>query len=203
MSSNPMKDENVRSLAYRKNQRAIWNGMPPHKYLRLIPHIARGRILEVGSAEGVLSLLLGERGDVVTGLELRDERHQEALKLRDRWCELGHDVSNVNMEKGSVLDKLHLLETHETVVAIRSIYYLRDSAQSFMNTAFERGVKHVTLCGNKNRAKQYRDDPKSELGQFNRLASVDGMCSLISLAGFKIVNVIEDGDPIVVGRRST
>ena len=46
------------SLEYRKNKDAIKQGQIPSKYTRLLPFIAGDRILELGAAEGVLSLLL-------------------------------------------------------------------------------------------------------------------------------------------------
>jgi hypothetical protein len=46
------------SLAFRKNEAAIRRGDVPDKYTRLLPFITGKRILEIGSAEGVLSLLL-------------------------------------------------------------------------------------------------------------------------------------------------
>ena len=46
------------SLAFRKNEAAIRRGEVPDKYTRLLPYITGERILEIGSAEGVLALLL-------------------------------------------------------------------------------------------------------------------------------------------------
>ena len=182
------------SLAYRKARSEIWQGRIPAKYTRLLPYIEGSPILEVGSAEGVLSLLLAQRGAEVTGLELRPERHAEAMKLRKQW-----QVWNCALRVGDIREHLELLKGVETLVAVRAIYYLRVDAPAVMAFAATAGVKRVVLCGNGNRAEQWKRFPDSDLGRFNHLASVEGMRSLLMGAGFKVQTVVEHGDPIVVG----
>lgn len=48
------------SLEYRKNRNAIWQANVPNKYTRLLDLIPGQRVLELGAAEGVLSLLLAK-----------------------------------------------------------------------------------------------------------------------------------------------
>ena len=66
------------SLAFRKNEAAIFRGDVPQKYLRLLPFIQGNKILEIGSAEGVLSLLLAKQGKEVIALERDEGRHLAA-----------------------------------------------------------------------------------------------------------------------------
>jgi hypothetical protein len=188
------------SLSYRKARAAIWEGKVPAKYHRLLPFIGGGRVLEIGAAEGVLALLLSResRVDMVTALELRDYRHLEAQRLQRAWAEQGFDVSRCLMLQGDIRERLDLLQTVETLVAVRAIYYLREEARGVIAAA-HRFVPRVVLCGNRNRAAQYRQHPRSELGRFNFLASIDGMQWLLKKAGYHIATVVAEGDPIVVG----
>lgn len=195
-------DSTVRaSLAYRKGRPDIWAGRVPAKYTRLLPHITGPRVLELGSAEGVLSLLMSREhvADRITALEMRDDRHDEGERLRDRWANLGYDVSRVRMVWGNILDRLDLLAEADCLVAVRSIYYLREAAPVVLREA-ARSVARVVLCGNGGRQRQYRREPDSELGRFNRLSSVEGMRALLEDAGYGIETVLDEGDPIVVGR---
>ena len=189
------------SLAYRKARTEIWQGRIPAKYTRLLPHIAGNRIVELGAAEGVLSLLLAERGAHVVGVELRQERYEEAVKLQAQWRQMGRRVDGCAFICGDIRERLQILESADTLVAVRSIYYLRDEAQALIDAAYMSGVLSVVLCGNGNRAARHEHNPHDDLGRFNRLASVDGMTELLRSAGYSIATVAEHGDPIVVGTK--
>lgn len=190
------------SLAYRTHEAAILAGSVPRKYTRLIPHITGRRVLEIGSAEGVLPLTLAREGrvDFAIGLELKDHRHQSALRLRECWAGLGYDVSASRLIRGDIRTERALLLGVDTVVAVRSIYYLREDAVDVMHLAYGYGVEEVVLCGNRGRQAQARLQPDTERGRFNRLASVEGMRALLEGAGYQIATVVDEGDPIVVGR---
>lgn len=186
------------SLAFRKNQERIIRGDPPEKYLRLLRHIPGNRILEIGSAEGVLALLLAKQGKQVTALERQLERHATAQILRDAW---DMDVSGPRFICGDIRDNLERLKDIDTLVAVRVIYYLRDD----LDTVFAEAAKHVpnvVLCGNRNRADHYRagvldrDD-----GPRNYYASREGMTALLERHGYEIVSEVTEGDEIVVGRK--
>lgn len=192
------------SLAYRKNEAAIIAGDVPAKYLRILPHIRGNRILEIGSAEGVLSLLLARDGygnkQVVIGLEKQPARHASALRLRQEWA--GYEFAGeVAFENGAIQDRLDLLNEIDTLVAVRVIYYLGDD----LDLVFEkvaRKVPNVVLCGNGNRANWWRQGiPNRNDRADNYYASHEGMTDLLLRHGYRIKTVIEEGDPIVVGKR--
>lgn len=190
------------SLAYRKARDAIWKGVVPEKYTRLLSHINHPeRVLELGSAEGVLALLLSrlKRADLIIALELREERHNEAKLLAEHWRTLGHDTTRVQFEVGDIRRRLDLLDGVKLLVAVRSIYYLREDAVSVLWAAAVAKVKRVMLVGNSNRQAQHRQDPHSDLGKFNRLAATEGMSDLLKEAGYRVFHVEPKGDPIVVG----
>lgn len=188
------------SLAYRKNETAILSGDVPEKYLRLLPYITGERILEIGSAEGVLALLLAKEGKDVAALERSSERHEAALNLRDEWAR--HDVrlKAVRFFRGDIADNLYLFNQTDTLVAVRMVYYLGDS----LNTVFDAAAKaipNVVLCGNKNRADRYHaGTPDEPLGLMNYYAGAHGMAALLERHGYTVVETILEGDPIVVGR---
>lgn len=178
-------------------------GRVPEKYTRLAPHVQRdSRVLELGAAEGVLSLLLARdpRIEHVVGLELREERYHDALRLKAHWAALGFDVSRCEFKLGNIMDNLGLLITVDVLIAVRSIYYLRSDAPRVINAALELDVEQIILCGNRSRQAQHRADPTSDLGQFNRLSSTEGMTALLEGAGYRVTMALDEGDPIVCAR---
>lgn len=190
------------SLAYRTNAGAIWTGRVPEKYTRLLPHITGEHILEFGAAEGVLSLLLAHRNPAakVTALELQQERHEDAVRLQARWRTLGRHVDGCTMVQGDLRERPELLNGIDTFVAIRSIYYLRESIPDvFVKVA--QHCPNVVLSGNAGRARRFAQRIKDNLGPFNYFASVEGMSEVLERAGYRIGTVVKDGDPIVTGHQ--
>ena len=195
--SDGLNDSRVRhSLAYRKNREEIWEGKVPDKYTRLLPYITGKRVLEIGAAEGVLSLLLAADRDVIA-LEMRPERVAAGIALQDQWRKLGRSVDRCRFAIGDIRDRLELLDGVDMIVAVRSIYYLRDDVQAFVSHA---KVPQFLMCGNKNRAADWARGSEDGLGSYNFYASIDGMKQLLTTAGYEITTVVEEGDPIVVGR---
>lgn len=192
------------SLAYRKNKDAILHGDIPAKYTRLLDVIPGDRILEMGAAEGVLSLLLAERKAKVYAVERNRERHEEALRLKELWLAQGRDVSRCEIILGDLRDHYELLSQVDTLVAVRAIYYLRDQAEAVF-AEVGKHVSHVVLCGNQNRAARYFEtngrvgEGIDKLGPYNFYASAEGMRKVLEHNGYKIDSVVSEGDPIVVG----
>lgn len=187
------------SLAYRKNEAAILRGDVPQKYLRLLPFISGRRVIEVGSAEGVLALLLAKAGKTVTALELRKERHDAALRLCSTW-----NVPESMAPKfvnGAIGDNLHLLPGNDTFVAVRMIYYLGDAIDDVF-AEVGKSCPNVVLCGNRNRAARWLDCiPDDPGGPQNYYASLDGMRALLLRHGYTVGREETEGDPIVVGTK--
>jgi hypothetical protein len=185
------------SLAFRRNEAAIIRGSVPDKYLRLLPHIPEGSVFELGSAEGVLALLLAREGRPVTALEKNRERHESALRLAASW-QVKTLPAFIN---GGMQANLDLLPGHDVFLGVRSIYYLRDD----LDTVFAEIAKHipnVTLCGNQGRARRYHQgNPDQPLGEFNYYAGAEGMKDLLTRHGYEIVEEVTEGDAIVVGKR--
>lgn len=190
-----------KSLAYRNHEAKIWNGEVPEKYSRIIPFITGNTVLEIGSAEGVLALLLSDAGRNVIAVEKNQGRWEEAKRLRDRWRELGRDVSGAGLFNCDVREMKEPFRDIHTVVAVRSIYYLREDAQPVLNEIGKNRVPQVVLCGNRNRAAwNEAERAKNALGKWNYYASVEGMTELLTRAGYEIDVTVTEGDPIVVGR---
>lgn len=187
------------SLAFRKNEPAIKRGEVPEKYTRLLPYIPRGRILEVGSAEGVLALLLARRGDRVTAVERNEDRHESALQLYAEWLGRERHFQAPTFVNGSINLNLHLLQGIDTLVAVRMIYYLGACLDDVFGEVC-RHVHNVVLCGNKNRAQRWRLGVTQEGRADNYYASREGMTALLKRHGYKIVQEAREGDEIVVGR---
>lgn len=189
------------SLAYRMNRASIRKGRVPKKYRRLLNFISGDRIVELGAAEGVLALLLTERGAKVSALEIKRERHEEALKLQQIWHQQGKNVQDCEMILGDIRNHLDLLRSVDTLVAVRSIYYLRDDIERVFSEV-GRHVNRVVLCGNEGRSLDYyaaNGEPEDKLGPFNYYATVEGMSELLEKSGYRIETTVMKGDPIVVG----
>lgn len=186
----PVDSEVAKSLAYRKNERAIWDGKPPEKYTRILPYVKGKRVVEIGAAEGVLSLLLANTGHDVLSIELRKDRSDEAKALRERWHELGFNVTSCGMFQGDIMDNLHLLREADCLVAVRCIYHIGANAERLMAAAHEGKVKRIVLCGNKNRAAR-------PTAPYDHYSSIAGMKHL--LRNYEIEHVVSQGDPIVTG----
>lgn len=195
------------SLAYRKNESAIKRGAIPEKYTRLLPYIPGDRVLEVGSAEGVLALCLG-RADLgakkeVTALERRADRLSLASDLCNDWLKRYRFTAVPQFVRGDIVDSLGWLDGMDTFVAIRMIYYLGDQ----LDPVFEqvaRKVPNVVLCGNGNRAGRWREgNPDPPLLEWNKYASREGMTELLKRHGYRIVQEgsVNKGDEVVVGRK--
>jgi len=189
------------SLAYRKNESAIKRGEVPEKYTRLLPFITGKRVLELGSAEGVLALLLAKQGRIVTALEKNAERHQAAQNLYAEWLARQNGFTAPRFVNGDILNNLELLENQDTFVGVRSIYYLRDNIDRVFEAVAEAKVPTVVLCGNKNRAARWRSGvPDDEGGPHNFYASHEGMSDLLKRHGYRITAEVTEGDEIVVGQ---
>ena len=185
------------SLAYRKNEQDILSGNPPQKYLRILPYIPGSRVLEIGSAEGVLSLLMAKGRSLVVGLEKSLERHESALELQKHWAVFPSPV----FINGDIQGNLELLARVETLVAVRTIYYLGDDLDRVFKKVGET-VSNVVLCGNRNRADRWRaGTPDEPLGEMNKYASLEGMKELLIRHGYKITTEVTEGDEIVVGHK--
>lgn len=184
------------SLAYRKNEAAILSGEVPDKYKRIIAHVPGNRILEIGSAEGVLTLLLAKQGKEVIAIERNADRHVAAQALRDAW-----GMTGPRFILGDIRNNLHRLEGIDTLLAVRMIYYLRDDLDAIFSEV-ARKVPNVVLCGNRNRANRWRKgEPDEEGGPHNKYASREGMKDLLTRHGYRIVDEVSEGDEIVVGER--
>jgi hypothetical protein len=188
------------SLAYRNNEDAIKRGDVPEKYTRLLPFITGDLILEVGSAEGVLALLLARSGKRVVALEKSEERHEAAANLYSDWLARERKFPPPKFINGTIGDRLDLLNGIDTLVAVRMIYYLRSDIDRVFAAVAHAEVPTVVLCGNKNRAARWRAGVPDDMGgPFNFYASREGMSELLKRHGYRITAEVIEGDEIVVG----
>src|SRR5580698_876395 len=107
------------SLTYRENIEEIREGNVPPKYTRLIPYVPGKKVLEIGSAEGVMSLCLARKKEKVFAVEFTPKRHQAAVELKAAWQSKDIDVSRCELVLGDIFEHLDLLNQVETVVADR------------------------------------------------------------------------------------
>lgn len=191
-----------KSLAFRKNEAAIFRGDVPEKYRRIVPFVTGQRVLEFGSAEGVLALTLARDGKTVTALERREDRHEGALNLCAAWQSEGFAFEAPRFVNAEIGDGLDLLDGIDTILAVRVIYYLLDDLDPVFAAIAEK-VPQVVLCGNKNRARWWREGlPGQNERADNYYASHEGMRDLLTRHGYEIEAEERGGDAIVVGRKA-
>lgn len=193
------------SLAFRRNQEAIYRGEIPDKYSRLIPYIRGKHILELGAAEGVLGLFLAEKGKHVICVERDRKRYEAALILKKHWKRTRGLKGTCTMVLGDLSERLDLLDKIDTVVGIRVIYYFSEAERYrvFLNIA-KRGCE-VVLGGNAGRAESYYRRQTDKLGDRNFYASATGMKTLLEANDYRIIEYVKEEigrkkvDPIVTG----
>ena len=162
------------------------------------------RILELGAAEGrAFPASRAEEGKgVCAGAEGGAARG--GPKSQGVLAGARSDVGRCEMVLGNIKEHLQLLKSVDTLLAVRSIYYLRGDLIDVFD-AVGRHVPNVVLCGNRNRARKYAElhgNPDDPLGKDNYFATLEGMTSLLEGCGYTIVTIVADGDPIVVGAKT-
>jgi len=192
------------SVDFREHEQLLRDGDIPEKVLRLLPLINGNTVLEIGSAEGILSLVLAESKDRVVSVDITPARQQTAKELQEMWRQTGkRGVEKCEFVCGDIFDRLDLLDGIQTVIASRVIYYFHEGMNDLMVALIKHGVENVVLVGNEYRATAWdtKQDGK-ELGRYAYFSTISGMRELLEKHGYEIVHVLADGDPVVVGRRS-
>lgn len=191
------------SLFYRENRRAIERGTVPERYLRVVSQVTGPRVLEMGAAEGTLSLLLASRGRVVVGVEPKADR--AALAVR-RTMAAPPPTGRLSFVFGDIRDHLPLLQNIDTFVGMRCIYYLRHDIERVFE-AIAKHVPEVVLTGNAEREAKFVAGERSSLGDYERYATLEGMISLVVKKGYRVIHseagIPEERDPMVVARLNT
>jgi 2-polyprenyl-3-methyl-5-hydroxy-6-metoxy-1,4-benzoquinol methylase len=189
------------SIAYGRNREENWNAVPLAKFERLIPLIPGKSVVEIGAAEGILSLTLAPHKERVRAIEIAPIRHERGVQLKERWRELGKPVDNVEMILADIFARPEVLDGYDTLLASRVIYYFGDRLNEFMANA-SKSVRYVCFIGNETRARLYRKGAYKELGEeYAKYTTAPGMCELVERHGFRVINTIVDGDPVVIAER--
>lgn len=123
-------------------------------------------------------------------------------KLQARWKALGKRVDGCRMFCGDIADRSDLLAGVDVVIAIRTIYHLREALDPVFASIAAAGVQTIVLGGNANRAKRFAQGALNDtLGPLNLYASIDGMAAILTRHGYTPRSVCASGDPIVTGSR--
>jgi hypothetical protein len=188
------------SLEYDAHRDRHWNGEIVETYQRLLPIIPGRSVVEIGAAEGIMSLSIALNKDRVRSIEITPVRHQRAVELRDRWLELGKPVSNCEMMMADVFADPTVIHGFDTLYASRVIYYFGERLEGFMQNV-ARSNRFVVFVGNESRQRAYRKGRNKEVGEYAKYTSLEGLIELVSRHGYNVVNTINTGDPVVVGER--
>jgi SAM-dependent methyltransferase len=196
----PFAAQRSLSLFFRENRESIESGFVPPRYSRVADAVSGDRVLEMGAAEGTLALLLAQRKRFVIGIEPQPERASLAVQ---RIGAAQPPVKNVSFVFGDIRDHLPLLSLVDAFVGMRCIYYLRADTEAVFD-AIAASVPEVVLTGNAEREKRFMAGERSNLGEFERYATLDGMVELLESRGYRIVRcesgVPRERDPMVIAR---
>jgi hypothetical protein len=144
--------------------------------------------------------LLAREGKNVTALEKSEERHETAQRLYAEWLAREKRFVAPTFINGDIADNLWTLKDKDTLVAVRVIYYLGDQLDRiFADVA--KFIPSVVLCGNGNRAARWRRGEPNDTKANNFYAAREGMVELLERHGYRITQVVSEGDEIVVGER--
>jgi 2-polyprenyl-3-methyl-5-hydroxy-6-metoxy-1,4-benzoquinol methylase len=189
------------SIEFGANQASHWNAEPVEKFARLIPILPGRSVVEIGAAEGILSLTIAPSKDRVRAIDITKARHEQALALKRRWLELGKSVNHCEMVQGDILKNPELIQGFDTLVASRVIYYFGDQLDEFMRNVAA-NVRHICLIGNPTRAEQFHKGKYGKLGpEFARYATLEGMIDLVERYGFRVTHQDRNLDPLIIADR--
>lgn len=192
----------ISSVDYLAHEKILKEGLLPDKFARLLPLIEGDRILEIGSAEGILAMALTASKSRVVSLDITPARQEAGKKLQEAWINAGRgEVTRCEFICGDIFERFDLLKDADTVIASRVIYYFHEAMHDLISACAKHGVSGIVLVGNEYRAvawDQNRDG--KELGKYAYYSTVAGMKELLETHGYAAVTVIPEGDPVVVGR---
>ncbi|SMF57907.1 hypothetical protein SAMN02982989_0657 [Xaviernesmea oryzae] len=190
----------AQSIEFDANKDAHWNGQPVPKFERLVPIMPGSSLVEIGAAEGILSLTLAPHKERVRAIDITPNRHQKALELKARWLELGKRVENCEMVLGDALKNPELISGFDTLMASRVIYYFGTFLEEFMDNV-RKNVDNVCFIGNPVRTAQFNQGKTGKLGEYAKYATIPGMIELVERHGFKVTHVDETLDPLIIARK--
>ncbi len=192
--------------SFRDNKSDIFNGILPERYEELSRLIPGRRILDVGSADGTLSLHLSGDRDFVYGLEPSTPRYKTALKLQEVWRRSSDLYGNCQFLNFGVMDRPEILADVDTVIFIRVLYHLGPGAAEVMKLiGVAANIRRVVLCGNRVKEERLeRGEELAALGPHAMLATEAGMVQFLNDHDFEVeaIHRLETtGDCLLVGVR--
>jgi SAM-dependent methyltransferase len=192
-------------VEFRKNRERIARGEVPERYQRTADLVPGSRVLDIGSADGTLALVLAQRKEFVIGAELMNYRHKTAQEMKSIWAKRGAKTENLRFVNRGVKRVRPFLKQVDTIVISRALYHLRDDAYWLFNQVDRfPNIKYVALFGNRTKEKEWLDTGGSApgLGQYLGLAGQVGMEEILTRHGFDIETSLastDTEDPVVIG----
>ncbi len=190
----------AQSIEFDANKEVHWQGQTVPKFDRLVPIMPGNSLVEIGAAEGILSLTMAPHKERVRAIDITPARHQKALELKARWIELGKPVENCEMVLGDALKHPELIAGFDTLMASRVIYYFGTYLEEFMDNV-RKNVDNVCFIGNPVRTARLAQGSTGKLGEYAKYATVPGMIELVERHGFKVWHVDETLDPLIIAKK--
>lgn len=194
-------------IEFRKNRESIARGDIPARYQRTAELVPGSRVIDIGSADGTLALVLAQIKDFVIGAELMLYRHKTAQEMKATWAARGAKTDNLRFINRGARRLGKALDQVDTVVMSRTLYHLRDDAEwLFDQIQAKSNIKNVALFGNRDKEQEWFDTKgeKPGLGKHLALAGQEGMEDILTRHGFTVTVSIpstDSEDPVVIGTR--
>ena len=133
--------------SFDENEECIRQGEMPERYKEISGLVAGDAILEVGSADGTLALVMAMTHQKVIACEVMAYRHNAALKLQQLWHDKGHDVDKCVFVNADIQDAMKYLHEVDTLVVIRTIYHLPFKTQDpVLGSGGTTHAEHQACC---------------------------------------------------------
>ncbi len=166
--------------------------------------IKGNNVIEIGCAEGLLTLRLAQDRSSIIGYEISEHRYKKALELKHNLLEKGLNVSNVSFINKDILSEDHIPECVDSIIAVRVLYHFRRKRDlDRLVDNYIAKCKYVLFVGDRFKAEIYDSfnvDFCYHPTKYFYFATKAGMHSLLARGDFQInTGVTSYGDPYVIG----
>lgn len=156
-------------------------------------------VLDVGCAEGLISLKVAQQVRFVLGVELQPQRFEAAETIRRQ-----HGIQNVRFEAGSICDMQLEPLSYDVVLFLGVFHHLpRDSKMPVLNKLLHATRRDIIIRTPLLRAAQASPFTAADGANphQNRIANITGACEALGFDHRLVANRKSRGGDLVVARR--
>lgn len=187
------------------------SAMKNESLVEALPDLRGRRVLDIGCNAGLHSFNAYWRGaSAVTGIDMEQERIDQARMLTDLFKGLGRRTENISFKRASITENLDHLNDVDTVLACCVLYHVgpvNELKQAIRNSPVDLFFFQCnTVRGNKIGKKNKPSHPHYEAAEKtwgNILGTIEGGRRFLEDCGFAIDHITNPNSqfPTLVGRR--